>query len=150
MGVSPSRCSIARGATVRRDRLVTCTTEMAGSPFWTRGGSTARSSATRGRRTTCRTEPSTRASKPAPSTAIGTQWENQPSSPSATATTAVPMPNRVTAAPQRSSVRGTGTACRARAMTSSAVRPWTSASGRRMTRWARVDWAMALTSSGVT
>ena len=50
----------------------------------------------------------------------------------------------------RTRVRGTGTACRARATTSSAVRPWTSASGLRITRWASVDCARALTSSGVT
>ena len=40
------------GGSVRLDRLVTWTTAMAGRPFSTRGGSTAGSSASRGRRAT--------------------------------------------------------------------------------------------------
>ena len=57
-GVSPRRCSMASGAQRRRDRLVTWTTAMAGVPFSTRGGSTARSRASRGRRQTWTSEPS--------------------------------------------------------------------------------------------
>ncbi len=50
--VAPRRCSMGTEARVRRDRLVARMTAMAGRRFSTLGGSTARSSSSRGERNT--------------------------------------------------------------------------------------------------
>ena len=90
---------MASGASVRRDRLVTWTTAMAGRPFSTRGGSTARSRARRGERSDVSRRPGHEHHQAGPTTdQRAPTWRATATTSSTIPTAAAPEPSRVTVA----------------------------------------------------
>ena len=154
--VSPNGWLATVTPIVRRPRLANVSTAIAGEPFGTRGGWIARSIDERRRAHDDgdrdeheREQPEPDAGRTRASRSVRAQHQcrdtgqqrGQPCPASCrTLDARVRRPRR--AAP--------GTDCRARAISSAPVRPCSSASGCRITRWASTTGPSALTSSGMT